>query len=77
MLEELKVLFKLRNVAVRLYKNFIAKFRITQYWLEEIKFNIGVREGFPQSSTIFHIYIDKVADCWDDVDLVLDQLFLV
>jgi hypothetical protein len=77
MLEELKVLFKLRNVVVSLYKNVIAKFRNIQDWLEEIKFNIGVREGFPQSSTIFHIYIDKLKDCWDDVDLVLDRLFLV
>jgi len=46
-LEELKVPFELRVVAVRLYENIIAKFRSTEGWSEEINCNIGVKKVCP------------------------------
>ena len=45
-LEELKVPFKLRVVAIRLYGNVISKFNDTKGWLEDIKFNVVVKKGF-------------------------------
>ena len=35
--EELKVPFKLRAVAIRLYKNVIAKFKTNEGWSKDIK----------------------------------------
>jgi hypothetical protein len=57
MLEEIKVPFELTVVAVRLYENVIAKFRTSDSRSEEIKCNIGVKQGCPLSHTIFDIYI--------------------
>jgi hypothetical protein len=51
-LEELKVPFELRVVAIRLYKNVIAKFRNTKGWLEEINDNIRVKQGCSLSHTL-------------------------
>ena len=41
-LEDLKVPFELRVVAIRLYKNVIAKFKNNEGWTIDINFNIGV-----------------------------------
>jgi hypothetical protein len=69
-LEELKVPFELRVVAVRLYEKVIAKFRNTEGWSEEINCNIGVKQGCPLSPTLFGIYIDKLEDCLEDAGCV-------
>jgi hypothetical protein len=62
-LEELKVPYGLRDVAVRLYANVISKFRSTEGWSEEINYNIGVKQGCSLSRNLFGIYIDKLEDC--------------
>jgi hypothetical protein len=73
-LEELKVHFKLRVVAVRLYENTIAKFRNTKGSSEEINCNIGIKQGCPLSPTIFGIYIDKLEYCLKDAGCVIPTL---
>ena len=49
-LEELKVPFELRVVAIRLYKKFISKFKNNEGWTTYINCNIGVKQGFPWGS---------------------------
>ena len=51
-LEELKVPFKLRAAAIRLYKNVITKFKSNARWPRDIKCNIRVKQGFPLSPTL-------------------------
>ena len=46
-LEELKVPFKLRVAAIRLYENVITKFNSNEGWLKEVKCNIGVNKISP------------------------------
>ena len=46
-LEEIKVPFELRVVAIRLYENVISKFKNTEGWSKEIHCNIGVKEVVP------------------------------
>ena len=65
-LEELKVPFELRAAAMRLYENVIAKFKSNEGWSKDIKYNIGVKQGFPLSPTIFGIYIDKLEGCLEE-----------
>ena len=65
-LEELKVPFELRAATIRLYENVIAKFKRNEGWLKDIKCNIGVKQGFPLSPTLFGIYIDKIEKCLEE-----------
>ena len=65
-LEELKVPFELRAIVIRLYKNAIAKFKRKEGWSKDIKCNIGVKQGFPLSPTLFDIYIDKLEGCLEE-----------
>jgi hypothetical protein len=69
-LEELKVPFELRFVTVRLNEKFIAKFRNIDGCSKEINCNIGVKQGFPLSPTLFDIYIDKLEDFLEDANCV-------
>jgi hypothetical protein len=55
---------------IRLYENVIAKFRNTKCWLEEINCNIGVKQGFPMSPTLFGIYINKLEGCLEEAGCV-------
>jgi hypothetical protein len=64
----------LRVVAIRLYRNVIAKFRNTEGWLEEINCNIGVKQGCPLSPTLFGIYIDKLEGCLEEASCVRPTL---
>lgn len=59
-LEELNVPFELRVATIRLYENVIAKLKRNEGWSKCIKCNIGVKQGFPLSPTLFGIYIEKL-----------------
>jgi hypothetical protein len=69
-LEEIKVSFKLKVVAIRLYENVISKFKNTEGWSKEINCNILVKQGCPLSPTLFGIYIDKLEDCLEEAGCV-------
>ena len=55
-LEEIKLPFELRVVAIRLYKNVIAKFKSNEGCSKDIKFNIEVKQNFPLPYPIWHLY---------------------
>ena len=57
-LDEIKFPLELRVVMTRFYENFISNFSTMKGWLEEIKFNIRVKQGCPLSLTLFGLYID-------------------
>ena len=40
--------------------------RPTKGWSNDIKCNIGVKQGFPLSPTIFGFYIDKLEGCLEE-----------
>lgn len=65
-LEEIKVPFELRATAIRLYKTVIAKFKSIKGRSKDLNCNIGVKQGFPLSPTLFGIYIDKIDDCLEE-----------
>ena len=62
-LEEIKVPFELRDTTIRLYENFIAKFKNTKDWSEDTNCKIGVKQGCSLSPTLFNIYFDKLKCC--------------
>ena len=67
-LEELKVPFELRAIAIRLYENVIAKLKRNEGWSKDIMCNVEVKQGFRLSPTLFGIYIDKLAGCLEEAD---------
>ena len=69
-LEKLKDPFELRAVAIRLYENVIAKFKNNEGWKIDLNCNIGVKQGFPLSPTLFSIYIHKLEKCLEEADCV-------
>ena len=73
-LEELNVPFELRVAAIRLYENAIAKLKRNERWSKNIKCNIRVKQGFPLSSTLFGIYIDKLEGCLEEIRLCWHDL---
>jgi len=62
-IEELKVHFALKVVAIRLCENIIVKFTYTKDWSYKINCNIGVKQGCPLFPTLFGICIDKLEAC--------------
>ena len=65
-LEELNFPFELRAASIRLYENVISKLKINEGWSQDIKCNIGVKQGCPLSPTLFGIYIDKLEGCLEE-----------
>ena len=49
-----------------LYENVIAKFKTNEGWSKDIKCNIGVKQGFPLSPTLFSICIDNLEGCLEE-----------
>jgi hypothetical protein len=63
-----------------LYENVISNLRNNEGWLEEINYNIGVKQGFPLYPTLFDIYIDKLEYCLEYVgctSLTLTGIFII
>ena len=74
-LQELKVHFQLRAIAIRLYEKVIAKFKNNEGWKIDINCNIGVKRSFPLYPTLFGIQIDRLKKCLKkQVVLVQSQL---
>ena len=69
-LEELKVPFELRVVLIRLYKKVVPKFKNNEGWTTDINCNIGVKQGFSLSPSIFSIYIDKLEKCLEEAGCI-------
>ena len=65
-LEELKVPFELRFTAVRLYEKVISNFKNNEGWTMNTNCNIVVKQGFPFSTTLFGIYMDKLERCLEE-----------
>lgn len=59
-LDELKVHLELSVAAIRMYEIVISKFKSTEECSKDINCNIGVKQGYPLSLTLFGIHIDKL-----------------
>ena len=57
----------MRVVAIKLYEKVIAKFKNNEGWKTTINGNIGVKQGFLLSPTLFGIYIDNLEGCLEEV----------
>ena len=68
-LEEIKVPFELRVVAIRLYEKVIAKFKNNEGWTTDINCNIGVKQGCPLSPTLLGVSFDKLENCLEEAGL--------
>ena len=55
---------------IRLYEKVISKFKYNEGWKTYINCNIGVKQGFPLSHTLFGIYIDKLEKCLEEAGYV-------
>ena len=64
-LEEITVPLKLRDVAIRVNENIIAKFKKIEGWSKDINCNIGIKQGCALSPILFGIYIDKLEDFFE------------
>ena len=60
-------------------KNIIAKFKNNEGWTTDINCNIGVKQGFPLTPTLFGIYIDKLKKCLEEVGCgtILDGIVII
>jgi len=79
-LEELNVPFELRVAAIRLYENVITNLKSNEGWSKDIKCNIGVKQGFPLSHTLFGIHIDKLEGCLEEagcVGMILARIVII
>lgn len=69
-LGEIKVPFELRVGMTRLYENVSAKFRTIEGSLEEINYDIKVKQGHPLLLTLFGTQIDNLKECLEEVGCV-------
>ena len=51
-------------------KRLFGKFKNNDGWTTYINCNIGVKQGFPLSPTLFCIYIDKLEKCLEEAGCV-------
>jgi hypothetical protein len=61
-LDKIRVSLKLRDVAIRLHEKVIGNFNNIEGYSKYINCNIGFKEGYPLSLTLFGICIDKLED---------------
>ena len=61
-MEELEIPLHYRVVVHRLYEEVKVKIRTSAGILESFRSDIGVKQGFPLSPTLFGLYIDKLEE---------------
>ena len=58
---------ELRIAVIRFYETITPKLKTNKGYSKDIKCNIGVKQWFPLSPTLFGIYIDKLEQCLEFV----------